>query len=894
MLWMLDEFGFSIADRVLQKTPYSFDASVWELFAPLMSGARLVMARAGGHQDVEYLIEEIKAREITVLQVVPSLLKALLDAGLEECQSLQRVCSGGEVLTREVKEEFARQVGVELINLYGPTEATIEVTYWRCEGAERKRSEPIGRPISNARVYVLGERMAAVGIGMRGELYIGGESVGRGYIGRPELTAERFVPDPYSRSRGARLYRTGDEVRYRGDGVLEYEGRRDGQVKVRGYRIELGEIEAALEQHPGVRQAVVVVSENNSGDRRLIGHVIARNDRAVKNAELMSFLRPRLPVYMLPSTLIVIDSLPLLPNGKVDRDALAAARLVDQESNGHAIAPRTLIEESLAGIWTQILGTNRSLTLQDNFFELGGHSLLATRLVSRVREVFEVDFPLGQLFDSPTVATMAEGIETLLRAGSKTLLPPIERVARDGELLLSFAQQRLWFMHHLDPDTTFYNLPTAVRIHGKLDRDALARSINEIVHRHEVLRTTFTQVNGTPTQIIIPRQEIEVTDIDLSRYPERQREAEAHRIAAEDSKQTFDLAQGPLLRATLIKLGEEDHVFVITLHHIVFDNWSTGILIRELCALYGSFSSNVPVDLPELPIQYADFAAWQRAHLQGELLERQLSYWRERLSGQLPVLKLPTDYSRPLNPSFQSLNQSVLLSEELSSSLRSLSNHEGVTLFITMLASFYCLLYRYTGQQDLVLGSPIVNRSRPEAEGLIGFFVNHLVLRVDLSGNPSFRQLLERVRTVTLGAYTHQDVPFENLVEEIQPERNFSHMPLFNVAFALQNAPSAELEIPGLKLSGFRSGQDMIVLDLLLIIIETKQGLVASLSGPKDLYEAETIREMLSHYKAVLEEVAARPDVNLLSVTLPSERPGDFPDATALLVDRFEIEQFNF
>jgi acyl carrier protein len=596
---------------------------------------------------------------------------------------------------------------------------------------------------------------------------------------------------------------------------------------------------------------------------------------------------------MLPSTLIVVDSLPHLPNGKVDRNALAA-RVMDQESNGHAIAPRTLIEESLAGIWTQILGTNRHLTLQDNFFELGGHSLLATRLVSRVREVFEVDFPLGQLFDSPTVATMAEGIETLLRAGTKTLLPPIERVARDGQLLLSFAQQRLWFMHQLDPDTTFYNLLTAVRIGGKLDRDALARSINEIVHRHEVLRTTFTQVNGTPIQIIIPRQEIEVIDIDLSRYPEREREAEAHRIAAEDSKQTFDLAQGPLLRATLIKLGEEDHVFVITLHHIVFDNWSTGILIRELCAFYESFSSNVPVDLPELPIQYADFAAWQRAHLQGELLERQLSYWRERLSGPLPVLKLPTDYARPLNPSFRSLNQSVLLSDELSSSLRSLANQEGVTLFITMLAAFYCLLYRYTGQQDLVLGSPIINRSRPEAEGLIGFFVNHLVLRVDLSGNPSFRQLLDRVRTITLGAYTHQDAPFENLVEEIQPERNFSHMPLFNVLFVLQNAPSAELEIPGLKLSGFRSGQDMIVLDLLCIIIETKQGLVASLSGPKDLYESETLREMLSHYKAVLEEVAARPDVNLLSITLPSERPGDLPDATTLINDRFEVQQFNF
>src|ERR1044071_1682049 len=477
-----------------------------------MSGARLVMARVGGHKDVEYLIDEIKAKQITVLQVVPSLLQALLDeAGIEECKSLQRVFSGGEVLTREVKEEFARKVGVELINLYGPTEATIEATYWRCEGEERKRSEPIGRPISNARVYVLGERMEEVGIGMRGELYIGGESVGRGYIGRPAQTAERFVPDPYSRTAGERLYRTGDEVRYRGDGVLEYEGRRDGQVKVRGYRIELAEIEAALEQHPDVRQAIVVVSENNSGDRRLMGHVVARNDRVAKNGELASFLRPRLPFYMLPSTLIVVDSLPLLPNGKVDRNALAA-RVMDQESNGHAIAPRTLIEESLAGIWTQILGTNRNLTLQDNFFELGGHSLLATRLVSRVREVFEVDFPLGQLFDSPTVATMAESIETLLRAGTKTLLPPIERVARDGQLLLSFAQQRLWFMHQLDPDTTFYNLLTAVRIGGKLDRDALARSINEIVNRHEVLRTTFTQVNGTPIQIIIPRQEIEVID----------------------------------------------------------------------------------------------------------------------------------------------------------------------------------------------------------------------------------------------------------------------------------------------------------------------------------------------------------------------------------------------
>ncbi|HEY2737158.1 MAG TPA: condensation domain-containing protein, partial [Thermoanaerobaculia bacterium] len=591
-----------------------------------------------------------------------------------------------------------------------------------------------------------------------GELLVGGAGVTRGYLRRPALTAERFVPDPFSSEPGARLYCTGDLVRWTREGHLEFLGRIDHQVKIRGFRIELGEIEAELAVLAGVRQAVVVVREGRSeagpGDRRLVAYVVG----TATAEELLRSLRERLPSYMVPAALVVLASLPLTPSGKVDRKALPAP---EQPSPAESsVAPRTPVEEVLAGIWAEVLGRER-VGATDSFFDLGGHSLLATQVMSRLRRVFGIELPLHDLFAAPRLADLAVRIEEALHTGARQIAPALVPRPREGALPLSFAQQRLWFIDQLEPGNPLYNLPVALRVEGPLDRAVLALCLGEIVRRHEALRTVFTAQDGAPVQVIQPTELFLLPMVDLSGLPETTREVTALHLVGDEAGRAFDLSRGPMLRGVLLRMAEGDHVAAFTMHHIASDGWSLGILVREVAALYPALAAGRPSPLPELPVQYADFSVWQRSWLSGEVLDGEIAWWRRQLAGLPPLLELPTDRPRPAVQSFRGATRPVRLPAGLTRQLEALARREGATLFMVLLAGFQTLLARYSGQDDLAVGSPIAGRNRVEIEDLIGFFVNTLILRGDLSGEPSFCELLGRARETALSAYVHQDVPFE-------------------------------------------------------------------------------------------------------------------------------------
>ncbi|HEX8650844.1 MAG TPA: amino acid adenylation domain-containing protein, partial [Pyrinomonadaceae bacterium] len=606
MLWMQQSLPLTPDDRVLQKTPFSFDASVWEYYAPLLAGAQLVLAAPGGHQDSAYLVRLMRQEGVTVVQVVPSMLRLLVEEeGFEKCAALRRIFCGGEALESELAERCLKRVEAELYNLYGPTEATIDASIWRCEKGNQRRSVPIGRPIANTQMYVLDRQLQLAPIGATGELSIGGACLARGYLHRPGLTAEKFIPNPYSTQPGARLYRTGDLARYLPDGQIEFLGRVDHQVKVRGYRIEPGEIEAALTRHPQVREAVVLARENLPGDKRLVAYVIAEETeqpgQRLTTSGLRQHLKQELPEHMVPSTFVRLERLPLTPNGKLDRRALPAPEQSRAELDQDYVAPRTPTEELVVSIWAEVLGIEE-VGAHDNFFELGGHSLLATRLISRVSEAFRVELPVRKVFESPTVAGLAAQIEVALRIGRGVEAGPVVRVSREGRLPLSFAQQRLWFLDQLDPHDSSYNIPTAMRLKGRVSIKPLERALTEIIRRHEVLRTTFALVDGQPVQVISEAEAVSLSKIDLGELPAVSREAEAQRLAGEEAQRPFDLERGPLLRATLLRLAEEEHLLLLTLHHIISDGWSTALLLRELSILYDAFSRGMPSPLPELPI----------------------------------------------------------------------------------------------------------------------------------------------------------------------------------------------------------------------------------------------------------------------------------------------------
>ncbi|NLG50016.1 MAG: amino acid adenylation domain-containing protein, partial [Chloroflexi bacterium] len=854
-------FRVKPGERVLQFASSSFDASVWDVYMVLFTGATLHLIRRETTMSMPDLHRLMQEQEINHVCLPPAVLRLLPADGLP---ALRTLISAGEACTPDIVARWA--IGRRFFNGYGPTENTVASTWGEVTAESGTATVPIGRPIPNAQCYVLDRFLNPVPVGVPGELHVGGPGLARGYLNRPDLTAERFIAHPFVADPQARLYKTGDLVRYRPDGNMEFVGRVDHQVKMRGFRVELGEIEAVLEEHPSVQMAAVLAREDARGDRQLVAYIAPAEGAACDVADLRNLVRDRLPDYMAPAVYMPLEKMPLTPSGKIDRQALPAPDGAQLEAGRPYVAPSSPLEELVAGVWEQVLGVQR-VSADDSFFALGGHSLLATQVISRLRNTLGVEVPLRDLFEAPTLAALAERIGAALQADAGQV-PAIVPVSREGELPLSFAQQRLWFLDQLSPGNLFYNIPVAVRLTGDLDVAALEKSLNAIIQRHEALRTLFIAEGGKPQQVIQAGVTLSLGVQDLSHLPAAEREAEVERLARAEAGQPFDLARGPLLRARLFKLAAQEHVIVVTMHHIISDGWSLGVLVRELAALYGAIRAGRPSPLPELPIQYADYAAWQRGWLQGDVLEAQLDYWRKQLAGAPPLLELPTDHPRPAMQTYHGATESFAFPAELLERLRALSRAEGTTLFMTLLAAFQTLLYRYSGQEDICVGTPIANRNRADIEGLIGFFVNTLVMRGDLSGQPGFRDLLKRVRETALGAYAHQDVPFEMLVEQLQPQRNMSHTPLFQVAFSLQNTPAVQRELPGLTLKAMSLESGTAKFDLTLVMAETDEGLAGSVEYNTDLFEAETIRRMVGHLQTLLEGIVAAPDCSVARLPL--------------------------
>jgi amino acid adenylation domain-containing protein len=844
--------GLLPSDVLLAVTSLSFDIAALEIFLPLLLGARLEIASAAEAADGQRLLARMRASGATALQATPSTWRMLLAAGWEETDRLRLVLTGGEALPSDLAAALGRRTA-ELWNVYGPTETTVWSTVLRIED---DLAISIGRPIGNTRVYIRDRADRLAPIGVPGELCLGGRGVARGYRGRPELTAERFVPDPWSPESGARVYRTGDRVRVRSDGRLEYLGRIDHQVKVRGFRIELGEIEAVLAQHPAVAQAVVVARDDGD-DRRLVAYVVPAGT-APSPEELRARVRTKLPEFMEPAAFVFLDALPLTPNRKVDRKALPAPTMT--EAAAAFTAPRNPAEELLAEIWAGVLRLER-MGIDEDFFALGGHSLLATQLMSRVRRVFGRTLPVRALFERPTIRGFASLLADARSTDSAAAEPPpIIVVPRDGDLPLSFAQQRLWFLDRLELGNPWHHIPAALRLTGDLDVAALRAALAGIVRRHEALRTTFPATEGLPRQEIAPAEaadRLELPIADLAALPAASRETELARLLSGAAVQPFDLARGPLLRTLLVRLEAGEHTLAAVVHHIVFDAWSTGLFVRELSALYAEERPH----LPDLPVQYADFAAWQRRWLTGEVLDRLLAAWRTRLAGAPAALDLPTDRPHPPVQSFRGGSVPFRPPVEATATLGALCRSEGVTPFMVLLAAFQTLLSRAGGQEDIVVGTPVAGRTREEVENLIGAFLNTLALRGDLTGRPTFRSLLGRLREVCLEAYAFQDLPFEKLVEELRPTRDLARAPLFQTLLVLHNAPPAHLDLPGLTLAPIPLASGGAQFEMALWLHETAGLIGGTLEHNTDLFDRATAARMAGHLESLLTAALATPEM---------------------------------
>jgi amino acid adenylation domain-containing protein len=831
---------------VLLSTSVCFDLSIFELFVPLSVGGKVILV-----QNALYLPSTEAKDEVTLINTVPSAIAELVRMNAVP-PSVKTINLAGEALPDSLVNEIYASTSVEKVyNLYGPTEDTTYSTYTLTRPNEHVT---IGKPLPNSQAYVLDTNKNLQPIGIPGELHLAGDGLARGYYGRPEMTAERFLVNPFRP--GTCMYRTGDLCRWLADGNLEYLGRLDHQVKLRGFRIELGEIESVLSKHPGVRQCLVMAREDEPGLKRLVAYIVPSTQEAANVTELGAHLKESLPEFMIPSAFVMLEAFPLSPNGKIDRKALPKPEYAGESEE--YVAPRTGTEEQIGTIWAGVLGLER-VGIHDQFFALGGHSLLATRVVSRIRQAFGIELPLRAMFEAPSVAQLAKRVEEL-RSSDKTSTLPILPVSRDRHLPLSFAQQRLWFLNELEPDNPLYNVPIAIGMTGTLNDRALEKSLNEIVRRHEVLRTTFHTEDNQPVQVIAPQLNINVEATDLAGIPESEQQEAVKRLAIGGAKAIFDLQTGPLFRASLLRLNASEHVLLLNMHHIISDGWSMWQFVRELGALYATFVEGKASPLAELPIQYADYGVWQRQWMRDEVLQQHLDYWTKQLEGAPGVLELPADHTRPPIQTYRGTTEKVIFPVELLAKLKKISATEGATLFMTLLAAYQALLFRYTGQEDIVVGTPIANRTRTEIEELIGFFVNTLVMRTSVSGRPSFRELLQRVRTTALGAYAHQNLPFEKLVEVLQPERDLTRTPVFQIWFALQNAPRLEFNLPGLDLRLLDVHNGTSKFDLGLFTVEKPDGLHCMVEYSTDLFDRSTIQRFIEHFRMMLEGIAADPD----------------------------------
>jgi amino acid adenylation domain-containing protein/FkbM family methyltransferase len=876
--WEIETFGIREGTRVSQLTSPSFDAYLRDIFVPLCAGGTVCgLNGAWTSLDVKSLTDWINRQGINLLHCVPSLFRSILSFGLkpDHFSSLRLVLLAGEPVSPSDVRKWTEVFGdrIQLVNMYGPSETTMTKLFYRINPSDaNRRSIPIGKPMLGAKAMIVGADGKVCPPSTVGEIYIRTPYRSLGYYNRPELTSEVFIPNPFTGNPDDLIYKTGDLGRVLEDGNFEFLGRRDQQVKIRGVRVELREIEELLLEHEMVKDVAVIDRDDESGNSYLCAYVVFAGEGEAEAPALRDYLAARLPESLVPSAFVSMDSLPRTITGKIDRRALPSIGQAREAAGRVDIGPRTPVEEVLAAIWSQVLNLGK-VGIEENFFDIGGHSLMATQVISRVKAAFDVELPLQALFEAPTLGGLAEKVESALKEGHKTTAPPVNRVERGERMPLSYAQQRLWFIDQFEPGNAIYNIPGAMRLEGMLNLEILERVINEIIRRHEVLRTRFEVDAGEPAQVIDEWQPRRLEVEDLTGLGPAVKEAEAIRIAGVEAETGFDLSRGPLLRVKVLKMEEEGHILLYTLHHIVSDGWSTGILTREVSALYQAYSAGEPSPLEELPLQYVDFAVWQRTWLEGEALERQLEYWRGQLK-DLPTLELPTDHPRPAAQSFRGARCFSQIDPGLSQRLQKLSRAEGMTVFMTLLTAFQALLARYSGQQDLAIGTVIANRNRLETEGMIGFFVNQLILRADFSGVRSFREALSRTRQIVLESYSHQDLPFEQLVEELAPKRDPSRSPLCQVVFALQNTPRENLELSELRLSPFGVESKTARWDLTLNMTQSHEDLVGIWEYCRDLFEEETIRRMMGHFQTLLQSAVSNPEsrISELEILPPAER----------------------
>ena len=879
--WLQRTFALDDNDRYSMLSGLSHDPLHRDIFTPLCLGACICIPEQEVVETQGRLAQWMAQQEISIANLTPAMGQLLTETelGAETCTlpSLRCTFLVGDVLTkRDVARLKKLAPSMTCINFYGATETQRAVSYYVVSdeslakhldeaivATEGKEILPLGKGIKDVQLLVLNRAHQLAGIGEIGEIYMRSPHVARGYRGDASLTRERFLNNPFTARATDRLYRTGDLGRYLPDGNVEPLGRADLQVKIRGFRVEPGEIEALLRSVPAVREVVVIAREDQPGDKYLAAYVVPESECAVAARELRDFLKQRLPDYMVPSAFVMLDALPLTPNMKVDRRALPPPADLQRGSDNTFVAARTRVEEKLVDIWCALLKLD-ACGVDDNFFDLGGHSLLAIQFKARVKREFQIDLPLRRMFETPTIAGIAECIEELRPPNKLPQYPPLKRVERNGSLPLSFAQQRLWFLDQLEPGSPLYNINTLLRLSGRLNAAVLERTLNEIVRRHEVLRTNYRVVDEQPVQVIAPELRLKLKIVDIRHIARDQTETKMQRLAAKEARQPFDLASRPLLRACLIRLDDEEHVLSFTMHHIVSDGWSIGVLAHEVATLYRAFVADHESPLPELPIQYGDFAVWQREWLQSETTTKQLDYWKRQLA-DLPLLKLPATKTRAATPTSRGSNSHFVLDESLTQKLTELSRRENVTLFVTLLAAFQVLLHRHSGQEDIVIGTDSANRFPVETEQLIGFFVNQLVLRTSLANNPSFRELLRRVQDVTLEGYEHQDVLFDKVVETLRPDRSRSRTPLFQAKLVLQNSPIEPLALPGLKIEQLRlqQGTQTAKFDLLLTFVETDRRLSVEVEYSTDLFDAAAIDQLSQRFVSLLRDLVARPNARL-------------------------------
>ena len=867
-------YNFSHNDVWTLFHSYAFDFSVWEIWGALLHGGKLVVVPYIVSRSPDAFYQLLQTEGVTVLNQTPSAFVQLIQveqsSNIAAELNLRLVIFGGEALDLQSLKPWFERHGdrtPQLVNMYGITETTVHVTYRPLQISDLdSRSSVIGCPIRDLKIHLLDSSVQPVAIGEVGEMYIEGAGLARGYLNREELTQERFIPNPFSNDPESKLYKSGDLAKYLPNGDLEYLGRIDHQVKIRGFRIELGEIETVLTSYDEVGQTVAVVREDRPGDKLIVAYVVPRPHCTLQGNTLRQFLQGKLPEYMIPSAFVILESFPLTSNGKIDKGALPAPNF--EKSSTEYIPPRTAVEEKVAQIWTEVLKLER-IGVNNNFFELGGHSLLATQIISRCHQAFSVEMLLQSLFENPTIATLAQTIVQYQNLGTdssqyQTIFP---RNNLDSAPL-SFAQQRLWFLDQLEPNNTVYHISRSVRLSGDLNIQVLKQALDAIVAHHEILRTNYIAENGNPIQVIAAPQSVELPIIDLQQYGQAEQETQIQKLLQQERQCPFDLASDMVLRGCLLKLAPQEHVLLLVVHHIAFDGWSIGILWEQLTQLYQAFLDGQPNPLEPLPIQYADYAVWQREWLTGEVLDKELNYWKQQLAGSNPVLELPTDYPRPAVQTYRGASQSLTLPPSLSDGLKQLCRQQGVTLYMTLLAVFATLLHRYTGQEDILIGSPVAGRNRAEIEGLIGFFINTVVLRANFSQEPSFRSLLAQVREVALGAYAHQGMPFEKLVEELQIERDTSRNPLFQVWFNMLNLEDIQLKMPSIDVESIYNGEIASKFDLTLYVAEQEDTVKLRLVYNTDLFSPERMLEMLNQYHHLLSQIVENPDISTSELSL--------------------------